>query len=921
MFPVDVHAEQPDRYDIRVSVNASQKSLKAQQRVSFTNRQQGPIGEVWFHIYPNRVYTPREKALLFRFAGYFKVDPFPEGFQSNHFSVGSVKMQNQDLAFFVEGKDKTLLRVVLDSEMKPGETRELSIEFSLQFAHAYGRQGWHESIIKAAYWYPILAAQTSEGWDRSLFYPFHRPFFSDTALYTVELDTEENQTVIHSGVLQNESIAGGRKIRVIQTQLPIRAFSFAMSPDYAQVSAKYKDTVIRVFYLDGDLKRAENALEHALAAMEFYEQVFKAPYPYSEFSIAPVHLGYGGEQMSNMIFIDTRAFKLPGLLDRYFDWLIVHETGHQWIYNMVGVRPTRELWLEEGLNSFLTLKYIQQRYGADAGIVKFPPWFRNYEWMLPNPTFSRLRDFRYKSGVRAGYDGALAKRLEDHSEPSLIFALIYGKGVRVLETLESLMGSDAFNRVLGRVIAEHKFKNWSIADFQRLCEEESGKDLEEFFKNWVYEVKSFDPAVEGVDGSRVRLRNFGEIRETVDLTVEYQDGTTERRSWLTSERDTVECSKPVKRVILDPGQRFFDPDRVNNQWPRAVHVKPVPLYLGLWDNPLFLPEDSYNVVVGPEIYEGVGVKASVQKPYRGVAYTGSDYDFGNELWTSRLGYQLKSILDSSTDIGAEVRNVRDTSGGPEDLFSTKIYLRRNLWPVAYGLMDVQDHLSLYFLHNQRLGDFDEGLAGAEDTRNIEYKRRRESIVGVSYHLNRSGPYPDPKVGFRATTFAEQAGHFAQGGSYFYRGGTDVHYYIPVVSDTRLALRTKIGLGYPDDKDLFQLGGIDGLRGYDRKTIRGANALLGVAEYRVPLIKNIDLYAVDRIFGLRQIDGVVFAEAGQAWFSSLAGSQLKKDVGIGVRVHVDLLGFLEKAVIQIDVADAVNDSQEDPHVWFSINSMF
>ncbi len=915
------HAQTVDQYHIRATVNASQKSLEAVEQVTFTNRQKRPISEAWFHIYPNRVYTPQEKALLFRYAGYFKVDPFPQGFQSNQFSIQAVQAQGQDLAFFIEGADQTLLRVALNPPLKPGETRELSIEFSFQFAHAYGRLGWHETIIKAAYWYPILSAQMPGGWDQSLFYPFHRPFFSDAALYTVELNTDERQVVIHSGALKAESAEGGRKQLVIETEMPIRAFSFAMSPDYKEVTGKYHDTVIRVFYLDGDVKRAEDALRNVQSAMEFFEKTFDAPYPYPEFSVAPVPLGYGGEQLANMIFIDTRAFKLPRLLDRYFDWLIVHETGHQWLYNMLGVMTQREMWLEEGLESFLTLRHIEQRYGCDAGIVEFPHWLRDYEWMVPNLTFSRLRDYRYKLGVQAGFDGALAEPLEKNSEPSLIFTLAYGKGVRVFETLENIIGPDAFNRVLARAVNEHKFGNWFIVDLQRMCEEESGKDLDGFFKEWVFAAKNFDVAVEGVKGSRVMLKSFGQIQESVDVTVEYQDGTSENRTWQTQSRDTMECSKPVKRVVVDPDERFFDVDRFNNQWPRAVKVKAVPLYIGLWDNPLFLPEDSYNVVVGPEVYEGIGVKATVQKPYRAISYAGSDYDFGNELWTSRVGYQLKNIFSSPADAGAEIRNVHDVSGGPEDLFSTKIYLRRNLWPVQYGMMDIQDHVSLYFIHNQRPGEFDEGLVGAEDVRNIEYTRRKESIVGVSYHVNRSGPYPDPKQGFRVSSFVEQAGHFADAGTYFYRSGTDVHYYIPIISDTRLALRAKAGLGYPDDKDLFQLGGIDGLRGYDRKTVRGANAFLGVAEYRVPLVKNINWYVMDRIFGLRQIDGVVFAEAGQAWFSSLADSQLKKDVGLGVRVHVDLLGFLEKAVIQIDVADAVNDSEGDLHLWLSVNSAF
>jgi outer membrane protein assembly factor BamA len=129
----------------------------------------------------------------------------------------------------------------------------------------------------------------------------------------------------------------------------------------------------------------------------------------------------------------------------------------------------------------------------------------------------------------------------------------------------------------------------------------------------------------------------------------------------------------------------------------------------------------------------------------------------------------------------------------------------------------------------------------EDTRNLSYLKHDESIVGLNVHLGRYSPYPNPQEGYKVDTVFEHSGHFLEATQYFYRASLDGSVYLPVTGKSMLAFRSKYGFGFPEDKSLYQLGGIDGLRGYDRKTLRGSNVLLGSAEYRFPLKKNLNYY--------------------------------------------------------------------------------
>src|SRR3989338_3565487 len=100
-------AEAPS-YFIKAVVDLKEKKIQAAQKVHFTNTSSQEITDIYFHIYPNREYTQREKNFMARYLSYFKVDVLPEGFQSGAMQIFSVREKNNDLSFKIEGSDRSL---------------------------------------------------------------------------------------------------------------------------------------------------------------------------------------------------------------------------------------------------------------------------------------------------------------------------------------------------------------------------------------------------------------------------------------------------------------------------------------------------------------------------------------------------------------------------------------------------------------------------------------------------------------------------------------------------------------------------------------------------------------------------------------------------------------------------------------------
>ncbi|MBI4309049.1 MAG: BamA/TamA family outer membrane protein, partial [Candidatus Omnitrophica bacterium] len=657
-------------------------------------------------------------------------------------------------------------------------------------------------------------------------------------------------------------------------------------------------------------------LASAVDLMAYYSQRF-GPYPYKSFSIAPVHLGYGGEQMSNLVFIDTRVFELPKLLDRYFDFLIAHETGHQWFYNIVGANNFTHIWLEEGINSYFLLNYLEDKYGKNAAILdldRLPSWVKAF---VPELTFKRATDVRYKMAVRAGLDQPILSKLSSFHEPSNIFALTYGKGSRVVAMLNTTIGQEGFDRIFSRIFKEYAFKNLDIEDFMRIAQEESRVDLKEFFQQWLFTAKNLDVRVAKVKGNTVSLQRRGGIMMPVEAAVTYKDGTRENMVWDGKKTfDRLVTDKKVRQVILDPEGKLLDIDRTNNTWPRRVNVRPVPLYHPLYDIAALMPDEQYNLIIGPEISNGIGVKTSFQKPYDYSITAATDYDFSEQIQRSRAGIEIKNVLHSQTAFGIEGAITNDYDTGEDDLVSQKIYVRKELWPFPYGLTQVNDHVSVYALRNRTPS----AGWGSERIRNTSYLKHDESIAGAMLHFDRSQPWPDPRAGYTIDTLIENSGHWAGATQTFTRASIDGQVYRPVTAQSKMACRIKYGWGSSDDKNLFELGGADGLRGFDRKTVRGSDALMGSVEYRFPLMDELKLSVADHWLTLKKVSAVGFFDAGQAWRDNFEEGKFRKDAGAGLRLHLTVGSMLEDLVLRLDVAKAIGEKQ-DARAWFGLNHAF
>jgi len=177
-----------------------------------------------------------------------------------------------------------------------------------------------------------------------------------------------------------------------------------------------------------------------------------------------------------------------------FDWLLMHETAHEWWGNAVTVRDWADFWIHEGFAVYTEAVFVNDTLGVE----KYLAYMRRVR-----------RGVRNRVPIIQGRDVDSVKAY--HGD-------IYGKGACVLHTLRWLMGDEPFFALLHRFATDPRFRYrlTSSADFEGLASEAAGRDLKWFFDRYLRQA------------ALPRWRLEREARGPVDhLTLSWQESSFE----------------------------------------------------------------------------------------------------------------------------------------------------------------------------------------------------------------------------------------------------------------------------------------------------------------------------------------------------------------------------------------------------------
>ena len=313
--------------------------------------------------------------------------------------------------------------------------------------------------LGASIWFPCKDQQ----WDE--------PDSGVDLTYTVDTSL----TVVGNGRLAEEATAFGKTSRHWVVRSPINNYDITFYiGDYVHWHQNYRgeDGLLDLDFwaLRQDEQKARkqfaivpkmlSAFEHWLGPYPFYEDGYKlveAPYLGMEHQGA---VAYGNKFMMGYLGEDRTGTGI-GL---NFDYIIVHESGHEWFGNSVTAKDEADNWIQEGITTYSESLFAESLYGTAKGKEYCRGEWRNIINMQPI-----IGDY----GVN------------NEGAPDM-----YDKGAAIMYMIREMTGNDGrFRKMLRGLSSTFYHQTTTTQEVEKFMATATGLDLRAFFNQYLRTTK------------------------------------------------------------------------------------------------------------------------------------------------------------------------------------------------------------------------------------------------------------------------------------------------------------------------------------------------------------------------------------------------------------------------------------------------
>jgi peptidase M1-like protein len=585
-------------YRIRAALDPAANEVRATETFRYTNHSPDTLPYLWLFVEqnlcdPNSVTNVLNQPPL-QFLGSsfdFSCQGFAGGLTLDYVRIpghgptrlGGPATGAVELKRTIYG---TTMRVELPRPLAPGAAIDVDLGWAFKVPpQGGGRMGHDGTLYEIAQWYPRLCVYDDvHGWN-------HEPyigageFYLEYGGFDVSITVPASYIVAATGQLLNADSmltaterARLQRARTSDTTIAIitkneandpartrprtdgmvtwhfladsvRDMAFAAGPALRWDASGFNGTLIETLYRSSADKWPE-ANRMARAAIKYFSQQWY-PYPYSH--ATTVEGPIEGMEYPMLTFVPNS----PTREDQ--QWALAHEFGHEWFPMIVGSNERLYPWMDEGFNTFIDLHNAALYFaGAPYGdTIEVHP----------------LHLAAAHSGP--GEQPLISNPTEVHD----LFWTGYQKPALMMQTLRNeVLGPERFDAAFREYIRTWAFKHPTPADFFRLMRDESGMELDWFWRGWVMTTAHLDQSVdsvhqEGGRGSLVYLQNRGAMVLPMELELTFADGAKSTiklpvEMWnLGSHFEyRVADERRVRAVTVDPREALPDMDRRNNRW-------------------------------------------------------------------------------------------------------------------------------------------------------------------------------------------------------------------------------------------------------------------------------------------------------------------------------------------------------------------
>ncbi|MFX1363527.1 MAG: M1 family metallopeptidase [Promethearchaeota archaeon] len=442
-------------YNLSVQLDEGSSKLTGILKVDFYNNDPVNFTKVPFHIYLSGMNYDSRPGLV------------------DIISVNKSDVSKSPL-IYDEYPANQIMWIYLENILEPFQRVQFEIYFNatlpdggIDRSNSHGGDINKSRIYKCAGFYPMPCVYDSyDGWNTDPYLGVGDPFYYDMAYYDFYITVPIGMIVAATGEIVDKIDYGSITTYHFDPIHPVREVSFSTSRYFYQESEVINGVNITSYYLPKSKTIWENnAINFAKQALTLFNETF-GEYPYPTFNVVEEYTYYGGMEYPCQVYItesiDEWSYPLTWL-----EAIIVHETGHQWWYNLVGNDEVDWGFLDEGLVCWSTSYYGEIKYN-------------NWEYFQETPYIDSVRTYYVREGISSKINVSVYEVVNEDN----YYFTAYTKAPLIFEKLRRTLGTTLFLTGLRLFFTQKIYKIALLSDLQQAMESVYGSSLDWFFFPW-----------------------------------------------------------------------------------------------------------------------------------------------------------------------------------------------------------------------------------------------------------------------------------------------------------------------------------------------------------------------------------------------------------------------------------------------------
>ena len=382
----------------------------------------------------------------------------------------------------------------------------------------------------------LFIASSCQGLGASVWWPNKDHMYDEVDNMLISVNVPGDLVNVSNGRLQGvKKLKDGTKTYNWYVSNPINNYGVNINiGDYVSFSEKYKgekgDLDCTYYVLKDNLAKAKEQFKDVPRMLEAFEHWF-GPYPFYEDSYKLVEAPYlGMEHQSSVTYGNGykngyRGRDLSGTgWGLKFDFIIIHESGHEWFANNITYRDIADMWIHESFTNYSESLFLEYFFGKEAG-------------------------FSYVRGIRKNIanDKPIIGQYNVNSEGS---GDMYYKGANMLHTLRQIVNDDdKWRNILRGLNSTFYHQTVTTKQIEDYLSKEVSQDLSAFFNQYLRDTRI--PTLEYFQKDDVLSYRWTNCVEGFDMPLKVQINGRQEILQLTTKWQVKPINQKVVDLIVD----------------------------------------------------------------------------------------------------------------------------------------------------------------------------------------------------------------------------------------------------------------------------------------------------------------------------------------------------------------------------------